>query len=231
MVDFKEKKLLPTITTTSGSDWRVKIKEIQELGIKEIALFFTCLNKNERKELFQLLKKTSVESIPLVHIRNDMTLQELDFLVKNYDTQVFNTHSQFEFPIIYNYLKYKKNIFIENVYHPLDEKEIKNFGGICLDFSHLENDRILNKKKFEHDLKIIEKFPIGANHISVMKKFTHIDEADEVRYDDHYLEDYSELDYLKKYPAKYFSPFIAIELRDSIKEQLLAKDYIINLLK
>ena len=52
-----------------------------------------------------------------------------------------------------------------------------------------------------------------------------------VNYASHYLEDLSELDYLKKYPANYFSDFIAIELENSIKEQLEVKDYIIDLLK
>ena len=64
--------ILPTITTTWGSNWRVKIKEINEIGLKEIALFPTCLPKEKRKELYRLLEDSNIESIPLVHIRSDM---------------------------------------------------------------------------------------------------------------------------------------------------------------
>ncbi|GAI47580.1 unnamed protein product [marine sediment metagenome] len=77
---------------------------------------------------------------------------------------------------------------------------------------------------------MIKKYPIGANHISVIKKFIHPNERGELQYDDHYLEDLSELNYLKKYPSNYFSSFIAIELENSIKEQLRARNYIIRLL-
>lgn len=228
---WKNRKIFPTITTISKSNWREKIEEVKELKLKEICFFLTCLEKKERKEFYKLVKETKIKEVPLSHLRTDMELWELDYLVENYRTQVFTIHCQSERPLIYNYSKYKNAIFIENVYHPYNEREIKNFGGICLDLAHLENDRILAKEKFEHNAKIIEKYPIGCNHISVVKKITHIDATGKTRYDHHFLENLSELNYLKKYPSAYFSPIIAIELENSIKEQLKAKNYIINLLK
>jgi len=227
---MEEKKIFASITTTRGSDWRARIKEINELGLKEIALFPTCLSPEERKEMYQLLEKSTIESVPLLHLRNDMPLEELDYFVKNYKTQVLCTHTQSEHPLIYDCSKYKNIISLENVYHTFDEKELKNFGGICLDLSHLENDGILHKERFEDTIKILKKYPILCNHISAIKKFTFIDKTGEIRYDFHYLKDLSELDYLKKYPLNYFSPFIAIELENSIKEQLKVKDYLMKLL-
>jgi len=44
------------------------------------------------------------------------------------------------------------------------------------------------------------------------------------------LEDFSELDYLRKYPKDYFSSLIALELENTIKEQLKAKEYILDIL-
>jgi hypothetical protein len=36
----------------------------------------------------------------------------------------------------------------------------------------------------------------------------------------------ADFDYLKNYPRKYFPPIIALELENSLKEQLQAKEYI-----
>jgi len=133
--------------------------------------------------------------------------------------------------LLYDYSKYRDRIFIENIFYFFDEKELDYFGGICLDFAHLENDRLLENKRFEATLKMIEKYPIGVNHISVIKKETHQNVSKKItRYDSHNFENLSEFDYLKKYPKNYFSNLIALELENSIKEQLVAKEYIIDIL-
>ena len=232
MGHFNEKrKILPTITTTKNSDWEEKIREINEMELNEVALFPTCLNIAARKKLYKLLKASSVKSIPFVHLRGDMTLEELDYFVQEYGTNTFNIHSRSEYPIPKQYLKYKDIIFIENVFNPLNEEELKNLSGICLDLSHLENDKITEREKFEHNLKVLEKYPIGCNHISCLKKVSHVEtitfaHQDVIRYDEHFFEDFSELDYLKSYPLKYFSSVIALELENNIKEQLKVKEYL-----
>lgn len=227
-----QNKILPSITTTNNNDWRARIKEINELGggIEEIALFPTCLKEKERWEMYEEIQKLDIKSIPYCHLRNDMTLEELDYLVKKFNIRVFSTHMAVEFPISQDWAKYNKVIFIESVYHHLDEEELKKFGGICLDFGHMENDRILFREKFKHNLKMLEKYPIGCNHIGAIKKISRIDDMGEVRYNYHKLDELSEMDYLKSYPEKYFSQFCAIELENTIREQLKVKEYIINLL-
>lgn len=225
------RKILLSITTTKNSDWEKKINEANELDLKEIALFLTGLESEKRKKLIKLLEKSEIESIPILHLRNDMKLAELDYFLKNYQTKAFTLHSQSEFPLIYDYSKYQNLIFIENVYQPLSPAEIKNFGGICLDLSHLENDRITAQEKFKYNIKVIKKYPLGGNHISCLKKIPFRDDKGYLRYDSHNLENLSELDYLKKYPLSYFSQIIAIELENSLQDQLRARDYIINLLK
>lgn len=218
-------QILPVITTITPEAWRDKIKEVKKLELKEVALFPTCLNQTERKELYQLLEKTSVKSIPFVHLRSDMELWELAYLIKNYQTKVFNTHTIREYPIPADWAKYQDLIFIENVHQPLDEEEIKKFAGICLDFSHLENDRLSDQEKYKHNVKIIEKYKVGCSHISAVKDVL---AKDENNYTAHFLEDLSEMDYLKKYPLKYFGTFSAIELENNVKKQIEVKEYIIN---
>ncbi|MDO8503067.1 MAG: hypothetical protein Q7S60_00045 [bacterium] len=226
----KIKKILVSVTTTRTSDWKGKIKEIKELGLKEIAIFPTCLSGSQRKELYLLLEASGVKSIPYCHLRNDMKVEELDYLTEKYNVQAFSTHMGVEYPFLYDWSKYEKIVYIENVFHTLDEKEINDFGGICLDISHLENDRIFSPEKFRRNVEIIEKKYIGANHVSSVKNFSKIDEMGAVRYDCHNFQELSEFDYLKRYPLSYFSSFIAIEAENSIKEQLKAREYIINLL-
>lgn len=226
------RKILVSITTTQNSDWRGKIKEIKKLGLKEIALFPTCFKKKEREELYNLLEKANIRNIPFIHIKNDMTPQELDYLIKKFKAKKFNIHTDTEFPFIYNYSKHKKMIFIENVYDPFDEKEIKKFGGICLDVAHLEDDRLLHPEKFKHNVMVLEKYLIGCNHLSCIQKVLRFDFEDKSwRYDCHFLRKLSQMDYLKKYPKKYFSDIVVIELENTIETQLKVRDYLIKKIK
>ncbi|MFZ2970961.1 MAG: hypothetical protein WA063_07485 [Minisyncoccia bacterium] len=229
------RKILPTITTTHGSDWRKKIGEINKLGLEEVALFPTCLDLGGRSELYGLLEKSGLKKIPYVHLRNDMTPKEIGGLIERFGAEIFNLHTEREFPFANDYSKYAKNIFIENIYFPLSEVEIEKFGGICVDFSHLENDRLLYPEKFRHNVRLIEKFKIGCNHIATIKKEARIDPGNKYdrsnrRYDAHDYCDLSEFDYLKNYPLNYFSNYIAIELENTIEEQLLAKEYLEKLI-
>lgn len=225
-------QILPTITTITDSVWLDKISEVKKLRLKEICLFPTCLNKEQRDKLYALLRDTSVERIPLVHLRSDMKLQELDFLSLHYQTRVFNIHTKKEFPLLNDYGPYKKLICVENTSDPLNEEEIREFGGICLDISHLENDRLLRPDIYRVNVRMLEKYPPKCSHISVIKKELVLDEESQVKkFTTHFLEDLSELDYLKRYPLEYFGSVVAIELENTIEEQLKAQEYIRMLTK
>jgi len=224
------RKILVSITTTRGSDWRGKIKEIKRLGLKEVAIFPTCFKKEKREELYDLLEKADIRNVPFVHIRNDMAPAELDYLVEKFGAERFNIHTDREFPFIYNYSsRHRKMIFIENVYEPFDENEIRRFGGICLDMTHLDNDSLLCPGRFAHNVEILERNKIGCNHLSCMQKVLRRDFEDvSWRYDSHVLRKLSQMDYLKRYPKKYFSDMIAIELENTIETQLKVRDYLIK---
>ncbi len=228
---FGNVKVLLTITTIFESNWKSKLEDINELGIEEVAVFPTCLDKEKRGKLYDLIKKSSIKNISFMHLRSDMDADEIGYVIDNFGTKVFNVHSSREYSFVYDYSKYRDVIYIENAYYPLDEKEIEKYAGICLDFSHLENDRLFYKDKFENNIKMIEKFRMGCNHISAIREETYSDSRNKydkhgLRHDFHEYKNLSEFDYLKNYPKKFFSPYIAIELENSIKEQLIARDYI-----
>jgi len=225
-------QILPTITTITGSAWLDKIKEVKKLGLKEVCLFPTCLEKEQREKLYALLKDTSVERIPFVHLRSDMELRELDFLTHHYRTKIFNIHPRREFAFLNGCDAYKKVICVENTYGFFDEEEVKESGGICLDIAHLENDRLLQPDIYRADIKMLEKYPPKCSHISVIKKKPVLDEPSQTkRITTHHMDDLSELDYLKRYPLEYFGQVAAIELENTIEEQLKAKEYISALIK
>jgi len=71
---------------------------------------------------------------------------------------------------------------------------------------------------------------VGVNHVSAVRKkvFRH-PEFGLVK-SAHFLKSLSELDYLKNYPANFFAPLIAIELENSLEEQLKIKAYLEELL-
>jgi len=223
-------RILPTITCITPGGWKDKIKEVKTLKLEEICLFLTLLDRKEREKLYSLLAKTSVKRVPFVHLRSDMAPEELNFVIEKYATKVFNTHSAREYPFLYSLDKYRGLIYIENTKGCLDENEVKQFAGVCVDFSHLESNRIFHSDIYEKDKKIIEKYSIGCNHISPIKKYPLLEKDKDYGSRPHFFKKLSEFDYLKKYPKEYFSDFMALELENSIQEQLKAKEYILGLI-
>ncbi len=226
------KTILLGLTTTPASNWRGKIKEIDILNLKQIAAFPTFLKPDERKELYDLLKKTNLNSIPHVHLRDDMEEWELDFFRDNYGTEIFNIHAV---PSALEFLKwseYREKIFIENTYNINDlfYENLGKCGGLCVDFSHFEDYAVIQKLPHHQNLsKCLDKYKIGCCHISAINKTPEIAQ-DERRedfsiYSNHYLHDLKELDYLKKY-VKYLPDYISIELENSFTEQLKIKKYL-----
>ncbi len=234
-LEIKKEQFLVSITTIGDSpksSWQDKIQEAGALGINKVAVFLTCLNLAQRKEFYRLLEESSIIKVPLVHIRSDMSLDELIYLRNKFKTQVFNTHTIRQHPPIHDLSSYREALFIENTW-PWDEQEIKQFAGVCLDFSHLQDAKLLRPQDYENNLKILEKYPIGCNHISAIKKeITYFEDKNGKRpfYSSHVFTDLSQFDYLKQYPQEFFSQFCAMELENSLAEQLKAIDYIVKLL-
>jgi len=224
------KKILLGITTTSSSDWREKIKETDSFKINEIALFLTCLNKEERKEIYELLKKSSIVNIPHVHIKSDMEPKELEYLRDNYQTKIFNVHSEREFSLVYDLVDFLPQIYVENTTITIPDKEdLAKFAGLCIDFAHWENGALGNDPLYKNFLDKVEKYKIGCCHISAIKKNPIKDDDPndprENGYDSHWLNNLSELDYIKKY-LKYLPDIISLELENSFREQIKAKKYL-----
>jgi hypothetical protein len=236
------KKILLGLTTITKDEWKNKVKEIDELGINELALFPTCLNFNERKELYELLSRTRLVSIPHVHIREeDFTNDELQFLIDKYQTKVFNIHAnsrESSTAIIKKHQAYLNLFFVENLHELTEnfEEVVKQIGGLCLDLAHWEDYGYIRKYKgYEKLGKLAKKYKIGVNHISAIKSelvlfHEKASGKDYYDYSSHLLGNLNELDYVKKY-KDYLADIISIELENSLKEQIQAKKYLEKILE
>ena len=223
-------KVFLSIVTTRGSDWRKNFADTKILGLRECALFPTYLNAELRKEFYSLLEKSAVKKCPFVHLRSDMTGEEIEYLMKNFGTEVFCTHTEKEYPIVHDWSRFSKSIYIENVYHSFDTEEMRKWAGACLDSAHLENDRLLEPERFAAITENLKKYPIGCNHISGSCKSLRINSEGVKRYDTHVIKDLSDFDYLKRYPKNYFSRYCALEVENSLEDQLKFRDYVAGLL-
>ena len=112
-VDFS-KKLLVSITGREEKDWKEKLEEINMLEIKEVALFLELYTKKQRQKIYKALLDSKIESIPLVHIRHDMTKDELGFLKNIYKTKYFTIHEiNFQQNDILKWNGFYKNLCLE----------------------------------------------------------------------------------------------------------------------
>lgn len=227
----KKRKVFLSITTTDGKHLE-KLKEVNKLGVVEVCVFLTGLGSQKRKDFYKELEKSSIRKIPLVHLRTDMDLEEIGYFVNNFQTEAFNNHSFHHYSLIYDWSKYREKIFLESSIYGYYKEEVEKFGGICIDFAHAEDDRLIRPDFYQKEIEFIEKYHCGCAHLSGIKREAiWEEERDGMTYHDHRFKDLSEFDYLKKYPKEYFPEIIALELENSIKEQLKAKKYIENLLK
>lgn len=228
------RKIYPSIITSlngdwvspGSGDWRSFVSDASELGLAEVCLFITGLEKNGREELYGLLEKTKIKRIPLVHLRSDMAADEIEYLIKRFGAQVFNTHMERINPLEHDLSQFKDKIFIENHPLPFDEQELQRWAGICWDAAHLEACRIKAPDVYRQNIEMMERFPIGCAHLSAIREKMPAG----VRPDWHTLFDLADMDYLKKYPAKFFPKVMALELTNPLSRQLEICAYVRKLL-
>ena len=203
---------------------------------KRVCLFLTCLDRKKRKDLYWILETSEIKKIPLVHLRHDMELWELDYLWEKFHVQAFNTHPKNEYSLIHDLSKYQKHIFVEIAFarlenfHSIIDLE-KDFAGICIDFTHLEDMRLRKPEKFAEFASEFNQTHCGCAHLGPIEKMAVSHPITGImNYQTHYFNNLTQFDYLKNYPKKYFPEIIALEVENSLEEQLTAIKYINQLL-
>jgi len=218
------KRVLVSITGETDNHWKDKIKEINSLGLKKVALFNERFTLVQRKQIYEALLDSCVKEIPFVHGKNDMSRDEFKFLMDNFATQRFNIHAD-GFKYLDKWKGYHKYLFAELSYHNKLPKDFDIFkvGGFCVDLAHFkcaeerwsnEFDYIISNEK-HHKL-------FQCNHISGY--------SPKRKHDIHTIKKITSFDYLKSLPKFLFGENIALEVDNPISSQLKYRDYIIELL-
>lgn len=206
--------------TTILDNWQQMIRDINKLNITEACFFPTSVIPKYRPQIYRALEKSCLKRIPLVHLKTDFTLDELHYFQDRWQTRFFNIHSKKQYPLENDLSSRKDAVLMENssVHH---DNEPGEWGGLCLDFSHLEIARHYHPNLFSQTQISINKYPIKAAHLGAF----HCDP----RKTEHLYTELSQFDYLKQY-KHYFPELCALELENSIPQQLAAKEYLEQIL-
>ena len=220
------KRILISITGKNRKDWKSKLEEIEALKIKEACLFLEFYNKEKREEIYQALLNSKIESIPLVHIRHDMIKEELKFLKHKYKTKYFTIHEiNFEQDDLLKWKGFYKNLCLEMNFDNYVSSKVKveKIDGFCVDLAHFKVAKEMQNKDFEYvfNKRKFKKY-FDCNHLNGWDKKTNCDM--------HTINSLKDFDYLKTLPDFLFGKVIALEVFNSIKEQLEFKKYLIEVL-
>ena len=206
--------------------WEDKLKEVNTMGLKEVCVFPEYLKLKERKKMYPELLKSCIKKVPLVHIRDDMEKWELKFFYDNFKTRWFNFHEHsFDDLLRGEWRGFHKHLLLEFNYNNRISKlvDLKKIGGLCIDLSHLWSAKNRNVTEFDRCNEAAKNHKVKCNHLNGY------DAKD--MHDLHYVSNNSELDYLKEIPKKFFGKIIALEMYNTIEEQLKFKKYIVKIMK
>lgn len=225
------KILLSIVSTGKNKDFAKKIQQLERFKIKEIALFPTYINYDERQKLYRLLESSTIEKIPFVHLRNDMEIPEIDYLVRRFKTEIFNIHGKNPlYPFNIDLSKYAKRIYLETQIVVPPEEEFKRFAGVCLDVSHLRDFKTFSPEKHRRYLELLKKYPCGCGHISAINYLPHYYRLGKNWcFSQHRFYWLHQFNYIKQY-KNILPPLMALELENDIPQQLKAKEYIEKIL-
>lgn len=226
--------MLPGLTSTRKERMPAFIAALRSSGIRNIALFPTCLSASERRALYDELETIPGLGIPHVHLRSDCDEAEIEYLSNQFGTQAFNIHpraSSHPFGPIPS--RFAGRMFIENVDIPAEDGELFGDGGpvpggLCPDFSHLENARLFDNQTYVATVeRQLARFKVGCCHLSAIRVGVPNHWAG--MWDHHEYADLSDLDYLSRYRDVLPRNWASLELENGFHQQLLAIEYLDDL--
>ncbi len=222
--------IVPSITShsESGSTWRDKLEEFRTLSITKVGLFVTGMEEDDRAECYSKLLQIQEEKkfeIPFVHAVSTMTEEEFWFLHETFGTRKFNLHPVRQYPLEHTLSReIREKIYIENCFadEEIVEEDLKGFAGVCLDLSHYESLLRGYPEKAAVVLDLAQRFSIGANHLSAVQNLAGLTKRGGKDYSRHFLSHEATLDYAAALSPALFGEICAVELEDSLADQIVA---------
>jgi hypothetical protein len=218
-INFKN-RILISITGDKEAQWKNKLEEIKKFKIAKVALFLSRFNASQRKKIYKALLDSDIKEIPLVHVRNDMKLDELKFLAEKYKTSCFTIHEN-GFKFFKKWKGFHKSLFLEmNTDDFIHESvEVEKIGGFCIDLAHFMVSLHKQSKelRYIYKRKDMQKY-FACNHLSGY--------SPTINSDMHIVKNLEDFDYIAALPEFLFGRYIAIEVDNNISEQLKFKEYV-----
>ncbi len=106
------RELIASITGKKKKDWQDKLSEINQRQLTTVGLFMQRFALRERRGLLGALRQSSVTHIPLVHIREDTTREEMRILQQHFGARYFTIH-EFMFQRLQNWRGFYKQLYLE----------------------------------------------------------------------------------------------------------------------
>lgn len=218
-----ENRILLGITGATDKDWQSKLRDLNKLKIREAALFLERFDQIQRKKIYRALLDTSIKTIPLCHIRNDMEIEELVFLESKLKTAYFTIHES-SFGFLEKWKGFHKKLYLEmNMDDYVSPRvAVEKIGGFCIDFSHFKSALTNWTKDFDYTYFKKFKADFACNHLNGYSA--------EKNTDLHTIKNLEDFDYLKTLPKFLFSKVIALEVENPISQQIKFKKYLVKFL-
>lgn len=220
MMDFKN-RIFISVTGEKHADMQSKFETINSLKIKEAALFWECHSFKKREHLYPLLLKSSLRKVPFLHIREDVTQDEIKFFRERYQTVYFNIHED-HFKLLLNWKNYWKYLYLEMNFDGEIAKDVKvrRIGGFCVDLAHFKSAIARGTREAHYVISNKDKISFSCNHLGGYDEL--------LLKDMHYADSLRRFDYLTTLPKFVFGRVIALEIDNSIEEQLIFREYIVR---
>lgn len=217
------KRIYLGITGKENVDWQKKLEEINQLGIKTVTVFLESFDKKERDNFYRLLLKSSIKRIPFVHLRDDVSKKEIKFFIDKYKTQYFNIHEE-HFEILDKWKGFWDKLYLEMNYDSEIAKDVKvrRIAGFCVDLAHLKSAIARGSEEAYYVFIRRHKIKFTCNHLNGYNP--------NKREDKHTITSLKDFNYLTTLPKYVFGKIIALEVENSIKEQIRFKEYLTKLL-
>jgi len=222
---YTEKNVLVSVAGAGKNSLLSKIKEINQRKITRACLFLTMVDKTERRQVYQALLKSTIKEIPLVHLRNDMSLEEVLFLEEHFHPTYYTIHAN-SFRYLFKWLGFKKRLYLEtsNSEKILDITKVEIVGGFCVDLAHFKIEEKRQSPQYKYQMSYAKQSRLFVcNHLNGYSYFRIKDL--------HLIRRSRDLSYLKTLPSFIFGKIIALEMKNPIREQLIWRRQVLKILK
>lgn len=221
---YSDNNILVSVAGRGAEALIAKIKELDRYKIDTAALFLTMVDKSERKSVYKALLESNIKKIPFVHLRNDMSIQEINFLEQNFHPSCYNIHET-GFRYYHKWPKISSKIYLElsglGKHNPA--AKVEKLAGFCIDLAHFKVGEVGSSETYL--------YAVSKKKCKSLFVCNHLNGYDAGKNNcNHHPHTIRQFNFLKDLPPYVFGRLIALEMENPIKEQLAWRKKILAIL-